>query len=100
MELILAKQSIDIKCRIRASIMMGNYEFYYAGGLLCALAGQQPKQPLKPRELYTFVQPLLDAYETKNEREAYLVKMIQEYKVSNEYDAQMEELLAMGLASE
>ena len=31
MELILAGQSVKIKCRIKASILMGNYEFYYAG---------------------------------------------------------------------
>ncbi len=42
MEPILAKQSVDIKCKIQASIMMGNYEFYYAAGRFCALTGQNP----------------------------------------------------------
>ena len=37
MEPILAKQSVDIKCKIQASIMMGNYEFYYAAGRFCEI---------------------------------------------------------------
>ncbi len=96
MELILAKQSVDIKCKICASIMMGNYEFYYAAGRLYALAGQAPELSLQPKQLYAALQPLLDTYETKNEQEAYLVKMLKEYKASEEYNEQMKELLQMG----
>ena len=98
MEPILARQSVNIKCKIKASIMMGNYEFYYAAGVLCALAGQMPEQAVPPKELYVFIQPLLDTYESKNEQEAYLVKLLKGYKVTDEYDEQMAELLQMGLA--
>lgn len=97
MELILARQSVIIKCSIQASVMMGNYEFYYAGGLLCALAGKMPDTKLRPQEFYEFLQPLLDAYEPKDEREAYLAALLKGYKVLEEYDAQMEELMQMGL---
>lgn len=97
MELILARQSVIIKCNINKSIMMGNYEFYYAGGLLCRLAGKIPDHALKPHELSVFLQPLPDTYEPKNEQEAYLAKLIKEYKVSDEYDEQMQLLLQMGL---
>lgn len=100
MEPILAKQSVHIKCRIKASIMMGNYEFYYAAGVLCARTGQTPEQTLQPKELYAWIQPLLDTYVPKNEQEAYLVKLLKEYKVSDEYDEQMAELLQMGLAEQ
>lgn len=98
MELILAKQSVNIKCKIKASILMGNYEFYYAAGLLCAWMGQAPEQAPQPEELYAFIQPLLDTYGPKNEQEAYLLKLLKEYKVLDEYDGQMAELLQMGLA--
>ncbi|MDE7312262.1 MAG: DUF3837 domain-containing protein [Eubacterium sp.] len=98
MELILAGQSVHIKCRIQASIMMGNYEFYYAAGWLCALAGRSLFQAPPPRELYSFLQPLFDTYKPGNEQEAYLVKMLKEYRVSDEYDEQMTELFEMGFA--
>ncbi len=98
MELILAKQSVMIKCRLKASIMMGNYEFYYAAGLLCSLSGNQPASGLRPGELAEFLNPVLHAYEPKKEQEQYLIKMLREYKVSQEYDGQMEELFQMGIA--
>lgn len=97
MELILARQSVIIKCRLNQSIMMGNYEYYYAGGLLCRLAGQVPQQELKPDELSAFLQPLCESYVPQNEQEAYLVKLLKEYKISDEYDGQMARLLQMGL---
>ncbi len=97
MELLLARQSILIKCSLNASILMGNYEFYYAGGLLCCLAKTQPQPGMQPEQLYAFLQPLLDTYQPKNEQESYLVKLLREYKVSGEYDAQMEQLFEMGL---
>jgi hypothetical protein len=97
MELLLARQSILIKCSLNASILMGNYEFYYAGGLLCRLAKTQPQPGMQPEQLYAFLQPLLDTYQPKNEQESYLVKLLREYKVSGEYDAQMEQLFEMGL---
>lgn len=97
MELILARQSVVIKCSIQASIMMGNYEFYYAGGLLCRLAGQIPKQDLQPQEFYAYLKPLMDNYKPKNEQEAYLIKLLKEYKAADEYDGQMAELMQMGL---
>lgn len=100
MELILARQSVMIKCRIQASIMMGNYEFYYAGGVLCRLSGQIPDQTLQPKELYAYIQPLLATYEPDNQQEAYLLKLLKAYQPSDEYDAQMPQLLQMGLAEQ
>lgn len=97
MELCLAKQSVMIKCRLHASIMMGNYEFYYAAGLLCSLAGETPEQEIRPKELQAFLTPLFDTYKPGNEKESYLVKLLKEYKPSDEYDGQMKELLRMGM---
>lgn len=98
MELILAGQSVHIKCRIQASILMGNYEFYYACGWLCAIAGTSLSHALPPRELYSFIKPLFDTYKPKDAQEAYLVKMLKEYRVLDEYDEQMPELFQMGFS--
>lgn len=100
MELILAGQSIKIKCRLQASILMGNYEFYYAAGVLCRLAGKAPGQELLPKQLRDFLETLLDTYEPRDDQESYLLKLLKEYKVSEEYDAQMPQLLQMGLAEQ
>lgn len=97
MELILAGQSVKIKCRIKASILMGNYEFYYAGGWLCALAGSSPETNLRPEEFYAFLKPLLATYQPKDEQEAYLIKMLGGYKVQEEYNEQMPMLMQMGI---
>ncbi len=97
MELILARQSVIIKCRLNQSIMMGNYEYYYAAGLLCRLAGAQPQPELRPDELSAFLKPLFESYKPLNDQESYLVKLLKEYKVSDECDGQMAELLQMGL---
>ncbi len=97
MELILARQSVMIKCNMQSSIMMGNYEFYYAGGLLCRLAGRIPEQAFQPHELYDFLEPLLADYKPQNQQETYLVKLLKGYKPEDTYDEQMAQLLAMGL---
>lgn len=97
MELILARQSVVIKCNRKASVLMGNYEFYYAAGLLCRLAGHQPAQDLRPQGLMEAVKPLFDTYKPQNEQEDYLMKLLLGYRALDEYDAQMPQLLAMGL---
>ncbi len=60
MELILARQSVIIKCRLNQSIMMGNYEYYYAA---------QPQPELRPDELSAFLKPLFESYKPLNDQE-------------------------------
>ncbi len=97
MELLLAKQSIQIKCRIQSSVLLGNYEFYYAGGLLCRLAGKIPPHDIQPEDFYAFLEPLFVSYEPKNQQEAYLLCLLKNYTASTEYDTQMSQLMQMGL---
>ena len=94
---ILAKQSILTKCKLKRSILLGNYEFYYASGLLCHLAGNIPKSDIRPEELLAFIEPILDTYHPENEEEAYLLNLLRSYKASEEYDEQMPQLLQLGL---
>ena len=100
MELVLARQSVITKCNLQASILLGNYEFYYAGGLLCRLTGTIPQQSCRPVEFYEFLQPLMENYEPEGKQEAYLVRMLKGYKAAEEYDTQMAELMQMGLKEE
>ncbi len=100
MELVLARQSVVTKCNLQASILLGNYEFYYAGGLLCRLTATIPEQGLRPVEFYEFLQTVIDHYEPQKEQEAYLVQMLKDYKAAEEYDIQMAELMQMGLKEE
>lgn len=35
----IARQSVIIKCNMQKSVLTGNYEFYYAAGLIAKLFG-------------------------------------------------------------
>lgn len=92
----ITRQSIMIKCNMQASVMLGNYEFYYATGLFCKLQGISVKEDLLPEELWEYILPKLKAFNGTDEKETYLVKLLLNYKVLDEYDEQMKELLHMG----
>lgn len=100
MVISIARQSVLIKCNMQASIMLGNYEFYYAAGLFFKILGEQIEQGIKPEDLYQMMEPKLESFETQDEKERYLIKLLKDYKPLQEYDKQMEELLYMGLTEE
>jgi len=94
----LAKQSVNIKCKMNKSVMTGNYEFYYSCGVYSKIKGIQIESGLKPDELYARVEETAKNESSENPKLSYLAKMIYEYRVENSYDEQMEELLDIGLA--
>ena len=47
----IARQSVIIKCNMQQSILTGNYEFYYAAGLIANLSGVEIPEDIKPEEL-------------------------------------------------
>lgn len=93
----IARQSILIKCNMQASVMLGNYEFYYAAGLFCKLTGMEISEELMPEALKEAIAPELEAFNGDDPKEKYLVKLLKNYKVLEEYDEQMKELLHWGL---
>lgn len=97
MEQILVKQSIGLKCKIGTSRMLGNYEFFYAAGVFCHLAGADPAAECKPEELQQFLKPLLGSYQPKDKKEEILLKMLREYELNADYDENMPQLLRQGL---
>ena len=71
----IARQSVVIKCNLQASIMMGNYEFYYAAGLAYKLTGSMATEILQPQQLIEEVNRMLADYMTDDVREQHLIRM-------------------------
>ena len=92
----IARQSVIIKCNMQASVLTGNYEFYYAAGLAARLAGIEVADAILPDELKGLLAERLADCVPKDEKEAYLYGLLLDYRQTGEYDAQMKELLICG----
>ena len=97
---LTARQSVIIKCNMQASVMLGNYEFYYGAGLFCKLKGIEVQEDIQPDELKEILQQELSEDFGKNDQEKYLAKLLLAYVPLEEYDGQMKELLLWGLKEE
>lgn len=93
----IARQSVIIKCSMQKSVLTGNYEFYYAAGLLKKLCGVEIPEDIKPLELENLVSESLKSLSPKDEKEQWLFGMLSDYKPFEEYDEQMKELLLWGM---
>lgn len=98
MVLELASQSIQTKIKLGSSTMLGNYEFYYAAGILCQKLGLAVEEDIQPRELYDYIRSQTDEKEFDDPTVAHLVKMIHYYMPEEHYDDQMRELFQWGFA--
>ena len=96
----IARQSVIIKCNQQASVLLGNYELYYLAGLMKKLFNLDLTEELNPEELYGRIKQNLDELEPKDEKEAYLIKLVSVYKPLEEYDEQMKELFRWGATEE
>lgn len=92
----IARQSVIIKCNMQKAIMLGNYEFYYGAGLLSRLEGIEIPEDIQPVELKELLEPQLKQLSPSDEREAYLVKILSDFRPDKLYDVQMKELLLWG----
>ena len=92
----IARQSVIIKCNMQKAVMLGNYEFYYGAGLLAKIAGLDFPDDIKPLELHELLMEKMDTINPKDEKEAYLVKIIKDFRPEELYDEQMKELLIWG----
>lgn len=96
----IARQSVIIKCSMQASVLTGNYEYYYAAGLAAKLAGLSLEEEIQPKELASFVAENFTDAENEDARARYLFTILKDYSPTEEYDGQMRELLSMGLYEE
>lgn len=97
---LIARQSVIIKCNMQSSVLLGNYEFYYLSGLMKKLYGLDLSEEMKPEEMFAHIQERLPTLEPKDEREAYLIKLVSVYRPLENYDAQMKELFCWGASEE
>lgn len=92
----IARQSVIIKCNMGKSVITGNYEYYYAAGLVSKVAGTAIDDEIKPLELQELLEEKLPGLTAQNEQETYLFALLSGYRPTEEYDEQMKELLQMG----
>lgn len=92
----IARQSVIIKCNMQKSILTGNYEFYYAAGLVAKISGVEIPDDIQPAGLFQLLTEQLETLEAKDEKEGHLFQMIRDYKPGEGYDEQMKELLLWG----
>lgn len=92
----IARQSVMIKCNMQKSVLTGNYELYYVAGLISKLEGIEVDENLKPLELLEYLQAQTKELHPDDPREAYLVKLVHDYKPDESCDEQTRELFEMG----
>lgn len=92
----IARQSVIIKCSMKKSVLTGNYEFYYAAGLLSKLAGVEIADDVSPEALKQILDEALPRIAPREEKEEYLCGLLADYHPREEYDEQMRELLLWG----
>lgn len=98
MHVELARQSVVIKCNLEASIMTGNYEMYYAAGVLAQLMHREIAADIRPEALHDLVHGWIESFTPADGHEEHLVHMLKYYHPDpDRYNAQMAELLQMGL---
>ncbi len=93
----IARQSVIIKCNLRKSVMLGNYEFYYAAGLMKKLFGLEITAEQPPQEVSNILLAQADSLSPKDEKEKYLITMLKQYEPGEEMDDQVKELFAWGM---
>ena len=96
----IVRQSVIIKCKIKKSRFLGNYEFFYGAGLFFKLSGTSVPDHKEPEQLRETIALAAESFEPKNEEEGYLVKSLLEMSPDPERDAEMEEVFLMGLSEE
>lgn len=96
----IARQSVIIKCNQQASVLLGNYEFYYVAGVIEKLFSFGMNEEMQPENLLEIIYEKMDGVVPKDEREKYLFTLVKNFKPSKEVDEQMKELFRWGATEE
>ena len=96
----IARQSVIIKCNQQTSVLLGNYEFYYLSGLMKRLYDLDLHDQMQPFDMLEAVQSKLDELKPANPQEEYLIKLVRNFKPSENLDDQMKELFRWGATEE
>ena len=96
----IARQSVIIKCNQQTSVLLGNYEFYYLAGLMKKLFDLPLTEDMEPEVLFLTIKENINKANPKDERENYLLKLVEFYKPLKTYDEQTKELFRWGAGEE
>lgn len=96
----IARQSVVIKCNMQTSVLLGNYEFYYVAGLMKKIFDLDLSEDMNPQEMIGNIQANLDHLEPKDEKEAYLIALVKNFKPLEDYNEQTKELFRWGETEE
>ena len=96
MVLQLAADSVEKKLTMQASVIVGNYEFYYAAGKFVSLTGLEADEHTPPAELKEKVMAALEQFSPKDEKEAYLARMLERYRPGELQNEGTERLFLQG----
>lgn len=101
---LVTEMSVDKKIRRRMSVLVGNYEFYYAAGLAQPILSFDCDGSEKPYELEKIIRAcpetddtLPDEPEVSERR--YLMYLIARYDADEDYDDAMKSLFDEGVKS-
>ena len=96
----IARQSVIIKCNMQASVLLGNYEFYYLAGLMKNIYNLDLNEDMEPGEMLAAVQTSLDSLTPNTPQEEYLIKLVRNFKPEEKTDEPMKELFRWGATEE
>ena len=80
---------------MQKSVLLGNYEFYYVGGLFKKLFGLETSEDMQPLEMSEYILGQLDHLTPKDEKEEYLIKIVSTYEPLETYDEKMNEFFRL-----
>ena len=78
----IARQSVILKCNMQKSVMLGNYEFFYAAGLMRKLYNIEIRTDMEPEQILEAILQMQDNLAPQSEQEKYLIQIIKNYEPS------------------
>ena len=94
---ILARQSIDRKIRQQLSVIVGDYEFYYAMGIMTTFLPMDINGSMRADEIKAKALAAFKGYTPKNAGEEFLISRVQRYEPHpDEWDETMAGLFTDG----
>ena len=85
----IARQSVILKCLRKKSIIVSNYELYYAAGLTKKLFNLSVDEDMELKNVTA-----------SDGQEEYLIHLLGNYEVLSEHDEQTKELFRWGASEE
>lgn len=101
---LVTEMSVDKKIRRRMSVLVGNYEFYYAAGLAKPILKADIDGSEKPSDLEKIIRACPEADDTLPDgpevsERRYLMYLIARYDTDEDYDESMKALFLQGVKS-